>query len=83
MNEVANAPRVDKVEHADDVCGLTLARRLAALLDRDPRALREGDPLPRGWHVMLFNTPTRQSQLRHDILEVYVTDDRRGISRAR
>ena len=66
MNEAANSPRVEKVEHADDVCGLTLARRLAALLDRDPHALREGDPLPRGWHVMLFNAPTRQSQLRHD-----------------
>ena len=51
---------------ADDVCALPLARRLAALLDRDPSGLREGDPLPRGWHVMLFNGPTRQSQLRSD-----------------
>ncbi len=53
-------------ESADDVCTLPLARRLAAMLDRDPFALREGDPLPRGWHVMLFNAPTPQSQLRAD-----------------
>lgn len=36
------------------------------MLDRDPQTLREGDPLPHGWHVALFNAPTPQSQLRHD-----------------
>lgn len=51
---------------AEDVCALPLARRLAAMLNRDPASLREGDPLPRGWHVMLFNAPTLQSQLRLD-----------------
>lgn len=56
----------DAVRVADDVCALPLARRMAALLDRDPHALREGDPLPRGWHTMLFNVPTRQSRLRAD-----------------
>ena len=56
----------DGIEIATDVCALPLARRLAAMLDRDPSSLREGDPLPRGWHPMLFNAPTRQSQLRHD-----------------
>lgn len=55
-----------RVEHATDVCALPMARRLAAMLDRDPLALREGQALPRGWHVMLFNAPTRQSQLRAD-----------------
>ena len=54
------------LEIAEDVCALPLARRLAAMLDRDPATLRDGDPLPRGWHPMLFNTPTRQSQLRAD-----------------
>ena len=54
------------VEFAEDVCVLSLARRLAALLDRDPAQLREGQALPRGWHVMLFNVPTLQSQLRAD-----------------
>ena len=51
---------------AHDVCALPLAHRLAALLDRDPDDLREGDPLPCGWHAMLFNAPTRQSDLRAD-----------------
>ncbi len=54
------------VKHADDVCALPLVRRLAAMLDRDPADLREGDPLPRGWHVLLFNAPTGQSRLRPD-----------------
>ncbi len=54
------------VETADDVCALPLVRRMAALLDRDPALLAEGDPLPRGWHVALFNPPTPQSQLRPD-----------------
>lgn len=51
---------------ADDFCSLPMARRLAAMLDRDVDTLRDGDPLPRGWHAMLFNTPTRQSALRED-----------------
>ena len=51
---------------ADDVCALPLARRLAALLDRDPARLRPGQSLPRGWHVIMFNPPTPQSRLRHD-----------------
>ena len=53
-------------EQADDVCALPLVRRMAALLDRDPGAFAVGDPLPRGWHVALFNPPTPQSQLRAD-----------------
>ena len=63
MSEQPNSVTVDI---AEDVCALPLARRLAALLDRDPAQLREGQPLPRGWHVMLFNVPTMQSQLRAD-----------------
>ncbi len=53
-------------EIADEVCALPLVRRMAALLDRDPSGLAHGDLLPRGWHVALFNPPTRQSQLRAD-----------------
>ena len=55
-----------QAELAHDVCALPLARRLAAMLNRDPALLKEGEPLPRGWHVMLFNVPTPQSQLRRD-----------------
>lgn len=63
MNRAANE---NQAEFAADVCAMPLARRLAAMLDRDPLGLRDGDPLPRGWHVMLFNAPTVQSQLRQD-----------------
>ena len=62
----SNAVADDAVTVAHDVCALPLVRRLAALLDRDPATLRDGDPLPRGWHALLFNMPTRQSQLRAD-----------------
>src|SRR5687768_10367915 len=55
-----------EVTLATDVCALPLARRMAAMLDRDPAALREGDTLPHGWHPMLFNAPTRQFELRSD-----------------
>ncbi len=63
MNQVSDT---DQVIVADDVCALALVRRLAAMLDRDPGSLNEGDALPRGWHPTMFNPPTRQSQLRHD-----------------
>ncbi len=56
----------DSVQLLEDVCALPLVQRLAAMLDRDPAALRQGDTLPRGWHVVLFNAPTPQSALRHD-----------------
>lgn len=40
-----------------DNCALPLVRRVYALLGRDDTAVRKGDPLPRGWHFILF-TPT-------------------------
>ncbi len=52
--------------YTSERCALTLVRRLAALLDRDPAGLCEGDALPRGWHPLLFNAPTPQAQLRSD-----------------
>jgi 3-methylfumaryl-CoA hydratase len=55
-----------ELEPAEDTCSLSLVRRMAALLDLAPDAYRIGDPLPRGWHVILFNSPTVQSLLRHD-----------------
>ena len=63
MSAMAEASAVDINE---DVCALPLVRRLAALLDRDPASLTEGDALPHGWHVTMFNPPQRQSQLRPD-----------------
>ena len=54
------------VQTAQDVCALPLVRRLAAMLNRDPMSLVEGQAMPRGWHVMMFNVPTVQSLLRSD-----------------
>ena len=64
MTRTGAQPTVAEVAH--DRCALSLVRRLAALLDRDPAAIAEGQPLPRGWHVVMFNAPTRQSDLRPD-----------------
>ena len=54
------------VQHSDDVCALPIVRRLGATFDIDPGRWREGDALPRGWHLAFFTTDTRQSQLRPD-----------------
>ena len=40
-----------------DNCALPLVRRVYALLGQDDGKVRTGDPLPRGWHFILF-TPT-------------------------
>jgi hydroxyacyl-ACP dehydratase HTD2-like protein with hotdog domain len=53
-------------ELAGDICALPLVRRLAALLDHDPAALRQGDLLPHGWHMILFTPETPQSGLGPD-----------------
>ncbi|MFG1342467.1 hypothetical protein [Xanthobacter autotrophicus] len=49
-----------------DVCALQSARRVAAMLDIDPDTIKEGAPLPRGWHFFLLGGDTRRSQLRAD-----------------
>jgi 3-methylfumaryl-CoA hydratase len=46
----------DMMEEHDN-CALPLVRRVYALLGRDHSGVRTGDPLPRGWHFILF-TPT-------------------------
>jgi 3-methylfumaryl-CoA hydratase len=53
-------------QEADDVCALPLVRRLGATLDIEPGRWREGDALPRGWHLALFTVDTPQSKLRPD-----------------
>lgn len=42
------------------------AGMMQALLDRDADALREGDPLPLGWHWFHFKQPVRASSLGAD-----------------
>ncbi|MCZ4314428.1 hypothetical protein O4H66_13535 [Comamonadaceae bacterium G21597-S1] len=50
----------------DDGCALALVRRLSATLDVDPARWRDGDALPRGWHVIFFTADTRHAALRPD-----------------
>lgn len=47
----------DSLEEDFDNCAMPLVRRVYALLGRDDSRLHNGDPLPRGWHFILF-TPT-------------------------
>lgn len=42
------------------------AQAMLGLLDRDPRAIAEGDPLPLGWHWLYFKRPCRSSRLARD-----------------
>jgi 3-methylfumaryl-CoA hydratase len=49
-----------------EICSLSVARRVAAMLDLDPNDLREGAPLPRGWHFIMMGADTRRSLLRSD-----------------
>jgi 3-methylfumaryl-CoA hydratase len=49
-----------------DVCALGAVRRIAAMLDLDPDAFKDGAPLPRGWHFCLLGGATRRSDMRAD-----------------
>jgi 3-methylfumaryl-CoA hydratase len=49
-----------------EICSLSGARRVAAMLDLNPDDLREGAPLPRGWHFIMMGADTRRSLLRSD-----------------
>lgn len=50
----------------EEVCGLSGARRVAAMLDLDPAKLVPGASLPRGWQFLLMGADTRRSELRSD-----------------
>lgn len=59
MTEAANT----KNQQEDyDNCALPLVRRVHALLGQDDSKIRNGDPLPRGWHFILF-TPTASQKV--------------------
>jgi 3-methylfumaryl-CoA hydratase len=55
-------------ERETDIDYVTIpsVHRLAATLDRDDPMPKNGDPLPPGWHVLLFPRVVRQSQVGHD-----------------
>jgi len=49
-----------------DVVSLQAARALAATLDREADALKDGTPFPLGWHWILFNSVAPRSDLAPD-----------------
>ena len=51
---------------SNEICSLTMVRRVAALLDLDTHSFSNGDVLPRGWHFFLLAGETRKSALRSD-----------------
>lgn len=59
-------PELGKAITRVETCGLAAVRRVAAMLDLDPDAVVEGDPLPRGWQFLLLGADTRRSALRSD-----------------
>jgi 3-methylfumaryl-CoA hydratase len=52
--------------HYQDTCLLSVARRIAAMLDIDPSTVYDGDPLPINWHFPLLAAQTRRRDLRLD-----------------
>jgi len=53
-------------ETAIDYVTVPTVHRLSALLDRDDPFPKPGDPLPIGWHAVLFPRVVRQSQIGPD-----------------
>jgi 3-methylfumaryl-CoA hydratase len=51
---------------SNEICSLTMVRRVAALLDLDTQSFATGDLLPRGWHFFMLSGETRKSSLRSD-----------------
>ncbi|MCC6534552.1 MAG: hypothetical protein IT531_18520 [Burkholderiales bacterium] len=56
---------VGRRQSVEDWCAPTLVRRLAALLNVRGQ-FKPGDPLPEGWHVVLFAPTARQETLGTD-----------------
>jgi 3-methylfumaryl-CoA hydratase len=54
------------VVYRQETCHVSTVQRVAALLDLEVAALKEGDSLPRGWQFILMAAATRKSQLRSD-----------------
>jgi 3-methylfumaryl-CoA hydratase len=51
---------------SNELCSLTMVRRVAAMLDLDICSFSEGDILPKGWHFFMLAGATRKSELRKD-----------------
>ncbi len=57
---------IGETETDVDYVTIPAVHRLAATLDRDDPVPKSGDPLPPGWHTILFPRVVRQSQVGHD-----------------
>jgi len=57
---------IGQKESAVDYITIPAVHRLAATLDRDDPMPKAGDPLPEGWHQILFPRVVRQSQIGAD-----------------
>jgi len=57
---------IGQKEYDIDYVTVPAVHRLAATLDRDDPMPKLGDPLPVGWHAMLFPRVVRQSQIGAD-----------------
>ena len=66
MNHEIDRALAAPAQESDDVCALPLVRRLGVALDMVPDQWREGEVLPRGWHLAFFSVDTPQSQVRAD-----------------
>jgi 3-methylfumaryl-CoA hydratase len=56
----------EKPQKSIEICSLTMVRRVAAMLDLDPKIFSNGDILPRSWHFFMLAGQTRKSELRKD-----------------
>jgi 3-methylfumaryl-CoA hydratase len=51
---------------SNEICDLTMVRRVAAMLDLETDSFSEGDILPKGWHFFMLAGQTRKSKIRKD-----------------
>jgi 3-methylfumaryl-CoA hydratase len=51
---------------SNEICSLTMVRRVAAMLDLETDSFTEGAILPKGWHFFMLAGQTRKSELRKD-----------------
>ena len=66
MNDLSSGEDFQHPVVRYETCTIANVRRIAAMLDLNPDAWSEGDPLPRGWQFILLGADTKRSDLRKD-----------------
>jgi 3-methylfumaryl-CoA hydratase len=56
----------EQPQKSNEICSLTMVKRVAAMLDLDTQTFSNGDILPRSWHFFMLAGQTRKSELRKD-----------------